>query len=125
MSGNICELQPEITQDQINAGIRRAHILRSRYFSTLLSGRFRKGIEAIAAMSRRRNQSRHLADLPDYLLKDIGISRDRIESLVSGALRRDSLSLSPTGSPSSQPAFWRGAPGRSSVATMTPNKLAA
>ena len=109
MSGNVYEFRPEITRSQFEAGIRRARVLRSQFFSDAFSGALRKGIEALGAWNRRHNQTRHLADLPDYLLKDMGIERDQIESVISGALSRDSLSLSPTGSLSSQPAFWRGA----------------
>ena len=109
MSGNIYDFQPEITRSDINAGIRRARLLRSQFIAAALSRAFRKSIEAVIAWNRQYNQARHLVNLPDYLLKDMGIERHQIESLVSGALSRDSLSLSPAGSPSSSPAFWRGA----------------
>ncbi len=114
MSGNVYEfrtetLRSEITQDDINSGILRARVLRSQFISAAFSGAFRKGIEAVAAWNRRYNQARHLENLPDYLLKDVGIERYQIESVISDALSRDPLSLDPTGSPSSQPAFWRGA----------------
>ena len=42
-----------------------------------------------------------LQALPDYLLKDIGFTRDEITAVVYHQLRRQPLSLSPTGS---QPA---------------------
>ena len=107
MSGNVYDFQPKISRSDINAGIRRARLLRSQYIAAALSGALRKSIAAITAWNRQYNQARHLVNLPDYLLKDMGIQRHQIESLVSGALSRDSLSLSPTGSPSSSPAFWR------------------
>jgi len=108
MSGNIYEFQPEITRSHIEAGVRRARELRSRYFSNAFSGAFGKGVKAISGWFRRRNQTRRLQDLPDYLLNDMGIERYQIEDVISGALSRDSLSLSPTGRTSSRPAFWRG-----------------
>ncbi len=107
MSGNIYDFQPEITRSDIDAGIRRAHLLRSQFIAAALSGALRKSIEAVTAWNRRSNQARHLVNLPDYLLKDMGLQRHHIESVVSGALSRDPLSLSPIGSPSSSPAFWR------------------
>jgi uncharacterized protein YjiS (DUF1127 family) len=105
MSANIYEFRPEITRSQVEAGIRRARVIRSEYFSDAFSGLFRKGIKAFANWNRRHNQTRHLEDLPDYLLKDIGLERYQIDSVVSGALERDPLSLSPTGIPASRPAF--------------------
>ncbi len=109
MSGNVYDFQPEIARSDINAGIRRAHFLRSQFIAAALSGALRKSIEAVIAWNRQYNQARHLVNLPDYLLKDMGIQRHQIESLVSGALSRDPLSFSPAGSPSSSPAFWRSA----------------
>ncbi len=109
MSRNGYDFQPEITRSDIDAGIRRAHLLRSQFIAAALSRALRKSIEAVTAWNRQYNQARHLVNLPDYLLKDMGIQRHQIESLVSGALSRDPLSLSPAASPSSSPAFWRGA----------------
>ena len=109
MSRNVYDFQPEITRSDIDAGIRRAHLLRSQFIAAALAGALRKTIETVTAWNRRYNQARRLENLPEYLLKDTAIQRHQIESVVSGALSRDSLSLSPTGSPSSSPAFWRGA----------------
>ncbi len=109
MSTNVYDFQAEITRSDINAGIRRAHVLRSQFIAAALSGALRKSIAALTAWNRQYNQARRLVNLPDYLLKDMGIERHQIESVVSGALSRDPLSLSPAGSPSSSPAFWRGA----------------
>ena len=118
MSSNVYEYQPEITRSRIEAGIRHGRVLRSQFVTGAFSGAFRKAIEAIAGWNRRHNQTRHLQALPDYLLKDVGIERYQIESLVSGALERDPLSLNPTGIPSSQPAFWRGAAEANSQKTL-------
>ncbi|MBT3305840.1 MAG: hypothetical protein HN377_05085 [Alphaproteobacteria bacterium] len=74
MSGNIYEFRSEITQRDINAGIRRARELRSHYVANLLAGAVKKSID-----------------------------------VFSDILRRDPLSLSPTGDPSSAPAFRQGA----------------
>ena len=41
---------------------------------------------------------RELRAMPDYLLKDIGIERDQISAVASYKLRREDLTLSPTGS---------------------------
>jgi hypothetical protein len=51
MSGNIYEFQPEITRSHIEAGVRRARELRSRYFSNAFSGAFGKGVREIPAGS--------------------------------------------------------------------------
>ena len=107
MSENSYDSQPEIIRSDINAGIRRAHLLRSQFIAAALSGALRKGIKAVTAWNRQYSQARRLVNLPDYLLKDMGLQRHHIESVVSGALSRDPLSLSPTGSPSSSPAFLR------------------
>ncbi|MBC8337342.1 MAG: DUF1127 domain-containing protein [Rhodospirillales bacterium] len=119
MSGNVYELRSKITRSDIDAGVRRGRELRSRYIANLISGGLKAIITAVAAWSRRLNQARHLADLPDYLLKDMGIERHQIERMVSGSLRRDPLSLSPTGNPSSSPAFWRGREQTAETSTVT------
>jgi hypothetical protein len=41
----------------------------------------------------RQLRSRQLDDLPDYLLKDIGIERHQIPALAAGTLRRQKSSL--------------------------------
>jgi len=81
MSGNICKLRSEITRRDIEAGIRRAHSLRSQFVAAALSGAVKRSIKGCR----------------------------QIGNVISGALRRDPLSLSPTGNPSSSPAFWKGA----------------
>ncbi len=84
----------------IDAGIRRARRLRSQYLTALLTGLVKK----IIGWNREYALQRRLENMPDYLLKDIGIRRDQVGAIVSGSLRRDPLSLSPAGSQSA-PAF--------------------
>lgn len=91
---------PPIERSAIDAGIRRAHRLRSQYLKALLTGLVNK----IVGWNQRHALRRHLHELPDYLLKDIGIRRDQVGAIVSGNLRRDPLALSPAGGQSA-PAF--------------------
>ena len=64
--------------------------------------------KSLATMIRgwidRTRQYQELNALPDYVLKDIGFTRDQISQVVNNQLRRPEMSLSPTG-PSSAPAF--------------------
>ena len=87
-------LSPSIERYAIDAAIRRAHRLRSQYLSALLTGLVKK----IVGWNRKYAPQRRLENMPDYLLKDIGIERDRIDALVSGSLRQDPLAQSPAGS---------------------------
>ncbi|MCH7937958.1 MAG: hypothetical protein IH994_12860 [Proteobacteria bacterium] len=91
---------PSIERYAIDAGIRRAHQLRSQYLKALLTGLVKK----IVGWNRKYALRRRFDNMPEYLLKDIGIERDQVGALVSGDLRRDPLSLSPAGSQSA-PAF--------------------
>ena len=84
----------------IDAGIRRARRLRSQYWNGLLTGLVKK----IVGWNRKYALQRRLDNMPEYLLKDIGIRPDQVGALVSGSMRRDPLALSPAGSQSS-PAF--------------------
>ena len=60
-----------------------------RVFPTLdFSDLPRKGTRHLHALLRRARQARdfrHLAGLPDYLLEDVGISRDQAEKLARRA----------------------------------------
>ena len=78
----------------------RARRLRSQYLTVLLTGLVKK----IVGWNRNHVLHRRLENMPDYLLKDIGIRHDQIGALVSGSLRRDPLALSPV-SIQSAPAF--------------------
>lgn len=62
--------------------------------------------QTLRGWSSRKNLSRDLNAMPDYLLRDIGIHREQIPALVAGELQRGSLSLSPTGNQSA-PAFYK------------------
>ncbi len=84
----------------IDAGIRRARHLRSQYLTGLLTGLVKK----IVGWNRKYALQHRLENMPEYLLKDIGIRHDQVGALVSGSLRRDPLALSPAGSQSA-PAF--------------------
>ena len=52
----------------------------------------------------RTRQYQELNALPDYVLKDIGFTRDQISQVLNNQFKRPEMSLSPTG-PSSAPAF--------------------
>ncbi len=91
---------PPIERYAIDAGMRHARRLRSQHLSVLLTGLVKK----IVGWNQRHALRRRLHELPDYLLKDIGIERDQIGAIVSRSLRRDPLALSPAGSQSA-PAF--------------------
>ena len=61
---------------------------------------FVKGVQWLAKpfinWHRRNVLYRDLQALPDYMLKDIGFTRDEITAVVYHQLRRQPLSLSPT-----------------------------
>ena len=86
---------PLIERNAIDDGIRRARRFRSQYLTALLTGLVKK----IAGWYRRGNQTRHLRELPDYLLRDMGIDRGQIEAVMAGNLRRDPLAPVPPASP--------------------------
>ena len=104
MTRNFASSHGSADRAAIEAAIRRAHILRSRF----MAGLVKRAVRAIAGWIRVKAPERQLEHLSDHMLKDIGIHRDQLSGLVSAALMRDELSLSPAGSPSSSPAFWRG-----------------
>ncbi len=85
---------PPIQRNAIDASIRRIRRLRSQYLTVLLTGLVKK----IVGWNRKYAPQRRLENMPDYLLKDIGIERDQIDALVSGSLRQDPLAQSPAGS---------------------------
>ena len=53
-------------------------------------------IKPIADWNRRNALHRELNALPDYMLKDVGFSRDQIPAVVNNELRREAYTLSPT-----------------------------
>jgi len=67
----------------------RARDLRSRELRRLFIAAVAWTVNAVARWNTRHGQRRHLSDLPDYLLRDIGIRRDQIDAVVSGSLKRE------------------------------------
>ena len=66
----------------------RARVLRGRELRRLFIAAGAWTVNAVARWNKRHGQRRHLRDLPDYLLRDIGIGRDQINALVSGSRKR-------------------------------------
>ena len=66
----------------------RARDLRSRELCRLFMAAVAWTVNAVARWITRHAQRRHLSDLSDYLLRDIGIRRDQIDPVVSGSLKR-------------------------------------
>ncbi len=73
----------------IEAAIRRARQLRSDF----LAGALKRMVKAFFRWNQRYTLNHRLQALPDYLLKDIGIGRDQIPAVVSGALKRQASPL--------------------------------
>ena len=111
---------PPIERSAIDAGIRRAHLLRSQYLAALLRGLVKK----IVGWNREYARQRRLDNMPDYLLKDIGIERDQVGATVSEGLRSDPLALSPPGSQSA-PAFQGVKPSPAENTDSEPDRLLA
>ena len=57
--------------------------------SSAIPGSVAAAFADLARAYRRRRDRRHLGALPDYLLKDIGISRGEIDAAVAGLARRE------------------------------------
>ncbi len=66
----------------------RARDLRARELRRLFIAAVAWTVNAVARWNTRHGQRRHLSDLPDHLLRDIGIRRDQINAMVSGSLKR-------------------------------------
>lgn len=84
---------PTVSQADIEAGIARGRQLRSRYLAERAQGLAEALTKALVRHYRGREIGRHLGDLPDYLLKDIGIARTQIPAVAAGALKRPTSSL--------------------------------
>ncbi len=56
---------------------------------SLAADAFTGALRVIFFVSRRRAVRRPLAELPDYLLRDIGIRRDQINAIAAGILIRE------------------------------------
>ncbi len=65
----------------------RARDLRARELRRLFIAAVAWTVDAVARWNTRHAQRRRLSDLPDHLLRDIGIRRDQID-VVSGRLKR-------------------------------------
>ena len=81
-----------------------AHYLRQVEMARFFGQIARMLIKPFVGWNRRMTLSRDLNAMPDYLLKDIGLSRWDIPAVVSGELGRKTLALSPLNA-SSSPAF--------------------
>ena len=66
----------------------RARDLRARELRRLFIAAVAWTVDAAARWNTRLRQRRRLGNLPDYLLRDIGIRRDQIDAVVSGSLER-------------------------------------
>ncbi len=81
-----------------------AHYLRQVEMARFFRRIARMLIKPFVGWNKRMTLSRELSAKPDYLLKDMGLSRWEIPAVVSGELGRKTLALSPV-NPSSAPAF--------------------
>ncbi len=77
----------------------RARDLRSRELRRLFMAAVAWTVNAVARWITRHAQRRHLSDLSDYLLRDIGIRRDQIDPVVSGSLKRGPSKLETAAAP--------------------------
>jgi len=84
---------PRISQADIDAGIGRGRQLRSRYLAERAHGLAEALTKALIRHYRGREAGRHLDELPDYLLHDIGIERTQIRAVAAGMLQRPTSSL--------------------------------
>ena len=82
----------------------QAHYLRQVEMAKFIRQAARTLIKSVVRWNKRMTLSRELNAKPDYLLKDMGLSRLEIPAVVSGELGRKTLALSPV-TPSSSPAF--------------------
>lgn len=73
-----------ISRAEIEAGIARARRLRSQYFADLSQAL----TKALIRRYRGREATRALTDLPEYLLRDIGIAGHEIPAIAAGTLKR-------------------------------------
>ncbi|MGH6661633.1 MAG: DUF1127 domain-containing protein [Rhodospirillales bacterium] len=84
---------PTVSHADIEAGIARGRQLRSRYLAERAQGLAEALTRALVRHYRGREIGRYLEDLPDYLLKDVGIQREQIQAVAAGKLRRPTSSL--------------------------------
>jgi uncharacterized protein YjiS (DUF1127 family) len=91
------------TADKLSAR-EQAHYLRQVEMAKFIRQAARMLIKSVVGWNKRMTLSRELNAKPDYLLKDMGLSRWEIPAVVSGELGRKTPALSPV-TPSSSPAF--------------------
>lgn len=72
----------------------QAHYLRQVEMARFFGQVARMLIKLVVGWNKRRTLSRELSTMPDYLLKDIGLSRWEIPAVVSGELGRKTLAPS-------------------------------
>jgi uncharacterized protein YjiS (DUF1127 family) len=84
---------PTVSRADIEAGVARGRQLRSRYLAERAQGLAEALTKALVRHYRGREIGRYLEDLPDYLLKDIGIARTQIPAVAAGAMRRPASNL--------------------------------
>lgn len=66
----------------------KGRAMRNREVRRLLAAPFVWLAKAVARWNERQSLRRHLQELPDYMLKDIGIRHDQMDAVVSGSLKR-------------------------------------
>ena len=66
----------------------RARVLRGRELRRLFIAAVAWTVNAVARWNTRHGQRRPLSDMPDHLLRDIGIRRDQIDAMGSESLKR-------------------------------------
>ncbi len=63
-------------------------VLRQRELGRLFTAPVVWLVKAVVRWNERYTLRRHLQELPDHMLKDVGIRRDQIDAVVSGSLKR-------------------------------------
>ena len=66
--------------------INEARAMQQRDLRRLFTAAVAWTVNAVARWNTLHGQRRHLSDLSDHHLRDIGIRRDQIDALVSGSL---------------------------------------
>ncbi|CAN7188934.1 hypothetical protein LJR234_000555 [Mesorhizobium amorphae] len=72
MTMSVFHTGPEFIVDQAATG---------RFFALAIA-MYRRGLRALACIFRIRRDQAWLEDLPDYLLRDVGIDRSEISSVI-------------------------------------------
>ncbi len=80
----------------------RARVLRARelrHLFILFAAPVVWLVKAVVRWNERYTLRQRLQELPDHMLKDIGISRDQIDAVVSGSLKRGPTKLETAAAP--------------------------